>query len=396
MRIIEVRERTDDLIQLLLKVWERSVRATHLFLSEGEIADIKEYVPQALSSVENLVVAEDEGDNPVAFMGIEKESLEMLFIAPKERGKGLGKQLIQFGIENYSVKKVAVNEQNPQAKGFYEHMGFRVYKRTDHDEQGNPYPLLYMSLSPQLKQNYYGSLCTEMYEILHESAPADELQFYLSYAKKGMKILEPLCGSGRFFVPFLEHGFDVSGVDLSEEMLDKLRRKAPEAKVVKADIIEYPAEDKFDYIFIPSGSVSLFTDIDLCKSILRKLKELLAPGGKFVFSVDTVFTRCAEESEYKAAVSVKTKEGFDLILKGKNHYDEKSQTQYSPSVYELYNDAELLQSEEMDFQTHLYRYGEMEEYLRECGFKAISTYATYQKEMAVNDKCEMFLYECSV
>ena len=37
-----------------------------------------------------------------------------------------------------------MNEQNPQAKGFYEHMGFRVYKRTELDEQGNPYPLLYM------------------------------------------------------------------------------------------------------------------------------------------------------------------------------------------------------------------------------------------------------------
>ncbi len=53
------------------------------------------------------------------------------------------------------------------------------------------------------KQNYYGSLCTEMYEILHEKAPEDELQFYLSYAQKGMRILEPLCGSGRFLVPFL-------------------------------------------------------------------------------------------------------------------------------------------------------------------------------------------------
>ena len=93
------------------------------------------------------MIAEDENNNLVAFMGIENESLEMLFITPEERGKGLGKQLIQFGIKNYSVKKVAVNEQNPQAKGFYEHMGFQVYKRTDHDEQGNPYPLLYMSLS---------------------------------------------------------------------------------------------------------------------------------------------------------------------------------------------------------------------------------------------------------
>ena len=42
----------------------------------------------------------------------------------------------------------------------------------------------------ELKQNYYGSLCTEMYEILHERAPQEELDFYLSYAEKGMKILE--------------------------------------------------------------------------------------------------------------------------------------------------------------------------------------------------------------
>lgn len=79
-------------------------------------------------------------------MGIESEILEMLFITPEEQGKELGRQLIQFGMEHYPMRKVTVNEQNPQAKGFYEHMGFQTYKRTDFDEQGNPYPLLYMSL----------------------------------------------------------------------------------------------------------------------------------------------------------------------------------------------------------------------------------------------------------
>ena len=82
-------------------------------------------------------------------MGIEDGVLEMLFLPPKERGKGLGKRLLQSGIINYGVKQLAVNEQNPQAKGFYEHMGFPVYKRTDFDEQGNPYPLLYMKLAPK-------------------------------------------------------------------------------------------------------------------------------------------------------------------------------------------------------------------------------------------------------
>ena len=146
MRITEVKNRTPALINCLLEVWENSVRATHLFLSDREIRNIKEYVPQALREVAHLLIAEDEAGRPVAFMGVEKGSLEMLFIAPDERGKGLGKNLIRYGIENYGVERLTVNEQNPQARGFYEHMGFRVYKRTDFDEQGNLYPLLYMSL----------------------------------------------------------------------------------------------------------------------------------------------------------------------------------------------------------------------------------------------------------
>ena len=146
MRILEIEERNSDLISKLIAVWEASVRATHLFLSDSKILSIKEYVPQALKSVDKLIIAENDEEKPIAFMGIENETLEMLFITPSERGQGLGKQLLQYGISNYKVNRLTVNEQNPQAKGFYEHMGFHVYKRTDYDEQGNPYPLLYMRL----------------------------------------------------------------------------------------------------------------------------------------------------------------------------------------------------------------------------------------------------------
>lgn len=79
MKIYEIQNRTLQLVGELLGVWEASVRATHLFLSDAEVKSIKEYVPQAV--------------------------------------------------------------------GFYEHMGFKTYKRTDLDEEGNPYPLLYMKLT---------------------------------------------------------------------------------------------------------------------------------------------------------------------------------------------------------------------------------------------------------
>lgn len=77
-------------------------------------------------------------------MGVSDKMLEMLLISNESRGQGIGKQLLQYDIERYSINELAVNEQNPLAKGFYEHMGFKVYKRTKVDEQGNPYPLLYM------------------------------------------------------------------------------------------------------------------------------------------------------------------------------------------------------------------------------------------------------------
>lgn len=144
MKIYEVQNRSAALLSSLMKVWEASVRATHRFLSEPEIEQIKAYVPQALEHVEHLIAAERQPGKPVGFMGAENGKLEMLFLAPEERGQGLGKQLLQYGIAHYGIQELTVNEQNPQAVGFYAHMGFETYQRTELDEEGNPYPLLYM------------------------------------------------------------------------------------------------------------------------------------------------------------------------------------------------------------------------------------------------------------
>ena len=144
MRNISIPERTNALIEQLTDVWEQSVKATHLFLSESEIAEIKPYLPIALRQIQHLIIAENEAGYPVGFMGVESHKIEMLFISPEFRGKGIGRKFIQYGIEKFAANEVTVNEQNPQTVGFYEHMGYKVYKRTPLDEQGRPYPLLYM------------------------------------------------------------------------------------------------------------------------------------------------------------------------------------------------------------------------------------------------------------
>lgn len=146
MEKINIKNQNLSLIEKLIDVWEKSVRETHLFLSNKEIDEIKNFVPMALKLVPHLIIESDANGVPIAFMGIDDRKLEMLFIDPRERGKGLGRKLLEHGITNYGVKEVVVNEQNPQAKGFYEHMGFKVYERSEKDEQGNPYPILFMKL----------------------------------------------------------------------------------------------------------------------------------------------------------------------------------------------------------------------------------------------------------
>ena len=79
-------------------------------------------------------------------MGIENQKLEMLFITSEYRGQGIGKKMLLYEIEKCGVNDLAVNEDNQQAKGFYEYMGFKVYQRNELDDQGNPYPVLYMGL----------------------------------------------------------------------------------------------------------------------------------------------------------------------------------------------------------------------------------------------------------
>ena len=88
IELVENPQLSPELTAHLLAVWERSVRATHTFLTAEEIARIKEYVPSALVQVPDLVVLTDHGV-PVAFMGIAGDKLEMLFVALNPGGRAL-------------------------------------------------------------------------------------------------------------------------------------------------------------------------------------------------------------------------------------------------------------------------------------------------------------------
>lgn len=77
-------------------------------------------------------------------MGVHDSKIEMLFVDSNNRSNGIGKKLINYAINDLNAKFVDVNEQNTQGVGFYKHMGFDTFKRSEFDDHRNPFPILHM------------------------------------------------------------------------------------------------------------------------------------------------------------------------------------------------------------------------------------------------------------
>ena len=140
----------------LTRVWEASVRATHDFLPDSYIELLKNLVLTRYLDAVMLICTKDSRQRITGFAGIAAGKIEMLFIDPAHRGQGLGKQLLRYALEHLNAYELDVNEQNPQALGFYYKQGFEVIGRSAVDGMGQPYPLLHMRLKQSRPQALRG------------------------------------------------------------------------------------------------------------------------------------------------------------------------------------------------------------------------------------------------
>ncbi|BFO05652.1 Uncharacterized N-acetyltransferase YjaB [Pseudomonas putida] len=130
----------------LVRIWEASVRATHDFMPDAYIVLLREHVLRRYLDAVMLVCCRDSTRRILGFAGVANGRVDMLFVAPEYRGQGIGKRLLRYAVDELNAERLDVNEQNPQALGFYLHEGFEVTGRSDTDGLGQPYPLLHMTL----------------------------------------------------------------------------------------------------------------------------------------------------------------------------------------------------------------------------------------------------------
>ena len=143
---MEISEIRPDEYDRAAELWEASVRATHDFVTEADLDVFRPLVRASFAEIPQLAGLRSDDGLLIGFVGVAEGNVEMLFLDPAYRGQGGGSMLLAHAFANFAATSVDVNEQNPQAVGFYLHHGFRVVSRTETDSTNKPYPILHLVL----------------------------------------------------------------------------------------------------------------------------------------------------------------------------------------------------------------------------------------------------------
>ncbi|MFU1796073.1 GNAT family N-acetyltransferase [Paenibacillus azoreducens] len=147
--MIQNRKATVSDYDMIINLWERSVMATHHFLSFKDKEEIKKELPTYFPHLDVRLWYTD--DSIIGFTAINDNHLEALFLDADKIGKGYGKQIMQTCIDDFGITSVDVNKQNENATRFYLKSGFVITAEDLTDGAGRPYPILHLKLQDQQK-----------------------------------------------------------------------------------------------------------------------------------------------------------------------------------------------------------------------------------------------------
>lgn len=244
----------------------------------------------------------------------------------------------------------------------------------------------------------YGPLCTEVYDLTKPVGHSicGDIEYYLERltGTKG-RILEAAVGSGRFFIPLLERGFIVDGIDYSPEMLASCRERCRERglnpNLYEGDLRSFSLQSKYEAIVIPTGSFCLIENFKDAKDALECFYNHLMPGGRVI--VDLVIPSYWRTGEITTSVfPLSTEEGITLENKPVeiNWVD-----QYTLSYlkYEKWKKGKLVDTELQKFVMRWYGIEEFKLLLESVGFSDITCSAEYNYKKQPSKESTLVTFE---
>ncbi|WP_422657105.1 class I SAM-dependent methyltransferase [Paenibacillus sp. EC2-1] len=246
-------------------------------------------------------------------------------------------------------------------------------------------------------QQYYGSLCTEVYDL---SKPLGHSFGDVEYYKERLgdtseSVLEVGCGSGRVLIPLLQAGCKVDGLDNSEDMLESCRSRCSELELTprlyKEEMHNFQLKQQYNAIIIPAGSFQLLEGRETAITALHTIYEHLAPDGRIILDL---FLPTDYDTKSVSTRTWDTEAGEVLTLEEKRiEVNLLEQRMVSLLKYEKWKDGRLLQSELQRFPLSWYGHYEFILLLEKIGFREITVSADYKYGEQPSHAEQMLTYE---
>lgn len=221
-----------------------------------------------------------------------------------------------------------------------------------------------------------------------------DIPFYLEFAEKtGDPILELACGTGRLLIPIAKAGYNVFGIDLSDNMLAEAKRKIAEQKLgkkitlIRGNMANFSlGERSFAFAFIAARSfMHLYSQKDQL-SCLTSVINHLRPGGLIIIDVYSPNLEILSQSQ-----STKFRLRKSYVLPNGNRVRRKDryvETDYINQIskwemkFEEYDkEGNLIHSKLVPIDTrYTFRY-ELQLLLEKVGFEIISIFSDYEKRI---------------
>src|SRR5438477_1560720 len=248
-----------------------------------------------------------------------------------------------------------------------------------------------------MKPTLYLSLATEFFDLDKPIAAPEEYAFFRHYlAQATGPILEPMCGTGRYLIPYIEEGFIVEGFDASPYMLNALHAKCVQKNInpyVWEQFLEnVPTTKQYNLIFIPDSSFCLFLEPAQIVTALQKIYQLLQTDGTFVFDVETVYAIPAKTGLWHGK-AYKKSDGTTIVSSTLPLGIENN----IASVicrYELMDGTEIIKTEMEYFQIRLYYPHELETILKNIGFSQVKQIEAYDLGSTPSAQDYTVVFEC--
>jgi SAM-dependent methyltransferase len=227
-----------------------------------------------------------------------------------------------------------------------------------------------------MEHKEYRKLHSEWYELC--SACGDhsrEIDFWArSIEASGEPALELGSGTGRVLVPLLERGFDIVGIDTSEDMMARCAA-ACEAKGLRAELheqsmLELDLPRQFGLVLFASGGLGLFISDQDIQTVFGRAMAHLRPGGSFIYEFEPVPDQPRDDNRWTGDW-VCGPDGVVLALRIKRRYDPSSHVWEQLYIVEKFVGGQLVETEANERVGRYFTVDEAVQYAEAAGFEGI-------------------------